>query len=253
MIVRLLWHKSQRTGWEKVRHAEQGFFLAGGCLALVYCGFAYFEAALYQASEISRLANIVPAANSPQTRKAMEVALRGGIREGSSFGRIDIPRIGVSSVMIEGVTPRNLRVAVGHIPGTALPGEPGNAVIAGHRDTFFRKLRELRKDDIIILSAVYGSYRYSVAAIRIVQPGNLAVMDYSTEPVLTLITCYPFYYVGPAPQRFVVRARQITGADLESIPAAVAVSVASPPPTRGPIADRLFGIRGWFEKPRPQR
>jgi sortase A len=155
--------------------------------------------------------------------------------------------------MIEGVRSEDLRVAVGHIPGTALPGEPGNIVIAGHRDNFFRKLRELGQDDIIILSTVYGSYRYSVTGTRVVQPDNLAVMDYSTEPALTLITCYPFYYVGPAPQRFVVRARQITGAELEWIPPAVPVSVTSAPPTRGPVVNRLFGIRCWFEKPRAQR
>lgn len=117
-------------------------------------------------------------------------------------------------MVVEGVKPRSLKLAVGHIPGTALPGEPGNVGIAGHRDTFFRGLRRIRARDTITLTMPYGSYQYSVESTQIVDPTDVQVLQASSEPILTLVTCYPFYYVGPAPMRFVVKARQEAANDL---------------------------------------
>lgn len=111
-------------------------------------------------------------------------------------------------MVVEGVKPRSLKLAVGHIPGTALPGGPGNVGIAGHRDTFFRRLRGIHTRDKITLTMPYGSYQYSVESTQIVEPTDVQVLQTSNEPILTLVTCYPFYYVGPAPKRFVVKARQ---------------------------------------------
>lgn len=167
----------------------------------------YLESALYQASEGSRLDNrlrSVPPAHAADS-------LRLAIQNGSPFGRIEISRIGVSVMVVEGVTARSLKLAAGHIPGTAFPGELGNVGIAAHRDTFFRSLRKIKTGDTIVLTALYGSFVYSVDVARIVDATDLRVLDRSGTPSLTLVTCYPFYYVGPAPERFIVRARQISG------------------------------------------
>jgi sortase A len=125
------------------------------------------------------------------------------------IGRVEIPRLLLSAVVIEGVDKTTLRRAVGHIPGTALPGEPGNVGLAGHRDTFFRPLKDLKLKDRIRFSTLGGNFNYEVESLRIVEPDNVGVLASSGENVLTLVTCYPFHYVGPAPQRWIVRARQV--------------------------------------------
>jgi sortase A len=129
---------------------------------------------------------------------------------GSLIGRIEIPRLALSVVVVEGVDRISLRRAVGHIPGTALPGEAGNVGLAGHRDTFFRQLKDVKIDDEIQISTPTGNFKYQVGALRIVDPENVGVLAQSGENVLTLVTCYPFYFVGPAPKRWIVRARQVS-------------------------------------------
>ena len=114
-------------------------------------------------------------------------------------------------MIMEGTDRRTLRRAVGHIPGTPLPGQPGNVVITGHRDTFFSGLRNIHQDDEITLTTLNGTYRYSVDFTEVVGPQDTAVLDHSDDAILTLVTCYPFYFVGPAPKRFVVRAHRISG------------------------------------------
>ena len=104
-----------------------------------------------------------------------------------------------------------MRRAVGHIPGTPLPGQQGNVAIAGHRDTFFRALRNIRKDDEITLATLDGSYRYRVDSTKVVEPEDTQVLDDSHDKILTLVTCYPFDFVGVAPKRFIVRAHRIPG------------------------------------------
>jgi sortase A len=95
---------------------------------------------------------------------------------------------------------------VGHIPGTALPGEDGNIVLAAHRDTFFRPLRNIQKGDEIALTTWNGAFRYRVESIQVVGPDDVGVLQPTSLPTLTLVTCYPFYFVGSAPKRFIVRA-----------------------------------------------
>jgi sortase A len=109
----------------------------------------------------------------------------------------------------EGAGEGTLRTAVGHIPGTALPGAAGNVALAGHRDTFFRALRNIRKNDSIDVQTGHGTYRYLVESTEIVGPRDVAVLKASGGETLTLVTCYPFYYVGSAPKRFIVRAAQV--------------------------------------------
>ena len=125
---------------------------------------------------------------------------------GTPLGRIEIPRLGVSAIVRAGSDARTLRLAVGHIGGTALPGEPGNVGLAAHRDTFFRRLGEIREDDQVRLVTRDGTFIYQVAGTQVVEPNEVWVLDPTAEPALTLVTCYPFRFVGAAPRRFIVRA-----------------------------------------------
>jgi sortase A len=125
-------------------------------------------------------------------------------------GRLEIPSLGLSAVVIEGISRTALRRGVGHIPGTALPGERGNVGLSAHRDTFFRPLKDLRIKDKIQFSTLKGDFRYEVQSLKVVEPTDVGVLAPSHENVLTLVTCYPFYYIGAAPKRFVVRARQLS-------------------------------------------
>jgi sortase A len=123
---------------------------------------------------------------------------------------MEIPRLPLSVVVIEGTGATTLQRAAGHIPGTALPGESGNIGIAGHRDTFFRPLKDLRINDEIRLTTLNGIFQYEVESITIVEPDNIGVLAPSAGNVLTLVSCYPFSFVGPAPKRWIVRARQVS-------------------------------------------
>ena len=126
------------------------------------------------------------------------------------IGRMELPRLQISVITREGTDAATLRRAVGHVPRTALPGERGNAAFAGHRDTFFRKLRDVRRGDDILITTSRGRHRYVVRETRVVQPSDVSVLEPSDSAVLTLVTCYPFNYLGPAPERFIVRAELVT-------------------------------------------
>jgi sortase A len=123
------------------------------------------------------------------------------------IGTIDIPRLKISAVIEEGDDDSTLSVAVGHIPGTPLPADHGNVALAAHRDTFFAGLGRLHPGDRIKLTTLTGTYTYRVESTRIVDPSATDVLAQSSSPILTLITCFPFHYVGPAPHRFVATAR----------------------------------------------
>lgn len=122
------------------------------------------------------------------------------------IGRVELPRVGLSAIAREGVDARTLRSAVGHVPETALPGEPGNVAFAAHRDTYFRELKHVRKGDQVVVTTPDGRYEYVVRETRIVPPSDMSVLGHTEERTLTLITCYPFDYIGSAPSRFIVRA-----------------------------------------------
>ena len=123
-------------------------------------------------------------------------------------GRIEIPRLGVSGIIQEGADDDTLRVAVGHIPGTALPGPTGNVALAAHRYGYFKGLRYVRKGDEITVTTPGGAFHYAVDHSRNVEITDVEVLDPTVEPTLTLVTCYPFDYIGPAPRRLIVRAHR---------------------------------------------
>lgn len=193
---------------------SQRALFACGVLLIGYCAFALTDAWLFQrraARELDRLQRDRRAA-SLGTAQPVSVTLPKAVpaAEGSLIGRIEIPRLALSVVVVEGVDRISLRRAVGHIPGTALPGEDGNVGLAGHRDTFFRQLKDVKIDDEIQVSTLTGNFKYRVVSLKIVDPENVGVLAPSAENVLTLVTCYPFYFVGPAPKRWIVRARQVS-------------------------------------------
>jgi sortase A len=122
------------------------------------------------------------------------------------LGRITVPRLDLSAMVNEGVDDNTLSLAIGHIPGTALPGLAGNVAVAAHRDTFFRPLKDIRENDEIDFLTTRGEYRYRVKSLRIVNPEDVEVLKPSSRPELTMITCYPFDFFGHAPKRFIVQA-----------------------------------------------
>ncbi len=118
--------------------------------------------------------------------------------------RLVIPKIDLTSFVVEGTTHKALLLGPGHLTNTAEPGEAGNAVISGHRDTFFRHIHELEKGDEFYVERGGKKFVYQVTGKRIVEPNDLSVTRPSSDSQLTLITCYPTYYIGPAPKRLVV-------------------------------------------------
>lgn len=174
------------------------FVIAIVCLG--WYGLSQLEARLYQASENRALDALLSA---PSDGSASPNVVPDG---GSMVGRIEIPRLDVSTIIRAGVDARTLQLAVGHIPGTALPGQAGNVGLAAHRDTFFRRLQDIRPDDEIRVVTPRGTAIYRVERTNVVMPEDVWVLDATPTPALTLVTCFPFNYVGSAPERFIVRA-----------------------------------------------
>lgn len=201
--------RSRRTTLQWVER----LLLLVGVLCVGYFLYTYAEAQLYQAfedRELDKILNDTAATGTSGTTKEATPAPRAVPRRtfaaGSAVGRIEIPRLGVSAVIRAGSDARTLRLAVGYIPGTALPGDRGNFGLAGHRDTFFRKLRDINPDDEIRIVTQDGVFTYNVQRTSIVMPQDIWVLDPTNYPALTLVTCYPFNYIGSAPKRFIVRA-----------------------------------------------
>jgi sortase A len=200
----------QSPGLEAVRVLS----LIAGVSCLSIFGYSYWASEQYQEQasvefDKSVREQAATAPHAPTARAASRVESRAVSADSSSLGRLEIPRLHLTTMVRQGVDAGALRLAVGHVPETAMPGQPGNVALAGHRDTLFRKLRDLQIQDEITFSTVGGTFRYKVTSMVIVEPDNTRVLDASGENTLTLITCYPFRYVGSAPRRFVVRARQI--------------------------------------------
>ena len=140
-----------------------------------------------------------PATNSPQR----------SLRHGDVVGELTVPRLHLSVMVFEGDDDRILKLGAGHIPRTALPAQGGNVGIAAHRDTYFRPLRFIRPNDTISLKTPRGTLHYTVTNTEIVQPSEVGVLAKAPDRDLTLVTCYPFYYVGGAPKRFIVHAQKL--------------------------------------------
>jgi sortase A len=188
-----------------LRTVARSFFLALGLVCLGSYSSDYVGRANYQSSEsheFDRMMTVTAAGSMPAIlppRRPSPNAL---------IGRLSVPRLHLSAMVREGIDSKTLKLAVGHIPATSLPGQAGNVGVAGHRDTFFRGLKDMTTGDEILFSTLNGDFRYVVELLTIVEPDDAGALAPSAENVLTMVTCYPFYYVGDAPRRFVVRARQ---------------------------------------------
>jgi len=131
------------------------------------------------------------------------------LHKGDMVARLSIERLNSEWVVLEGADPSELKRGPGHLIDSALPGSRGNCVIAGHRDTQFRALRNVEIGEEISLETGGRTYRYRVINREVVAPTDTSALDPTEKPTLTLVTCYPFYYVGPAPKRFVIRAELV--------------------------------------------
>jgi LPXTG-site transpeptidase (sortase) family protein len=186
-----------------VRWTQRLLFITGA-LALGYVGFTLLDARLYQVSAKRSLEGQIH-----REKEHQESQRKPALKTGDVLGRVDIPRLGISVAVLQGTSSRTLRLGAGHIEGTPLPGDTGNSGIAGHRDTFFRELKDIRENDEIQLQTATGLFHYEVDWVKVVDLDDMTVLEPPTSgSTLTLVTCYPFYFVGSAPNRFVVRAHK---------------------------------------------
>ncbi|HXN23485.1 MAG TPA: class D sortase [Candidatus Dormibacteraeota bacterium] len=177
-------HLSRRVG-----------FLAAGFLVIAYCTSAFGHSQGTAVAEISKFERAAPGSRE--------------VSEGGVIGDIMVPRLGLRVVVAEGVSDGVLKRAAGHVPETSLPGQQGNVALAAHRNSFFGPLRRIRLGDVIVFKTAEATFLYQVESTSVVEPTNIQVLEASTAPTLTLITCFPFDYVGAAPRRFIVRAREV--------------------------------------------
>jgi sortase A len=205
----------------------EGVLLAVAVLCLGSWVYAWIDSAYYQYRQnqiLDESLSKAPEAAAPSHPSAAETDSLGSFQprsappqepppkrlvEGELVGRIEVPRLGISTIVLEGIDSKTLRRGVGHIPETAPPGAGGNVGLAAHRDSFFRGLKDIRKNDIIRLKTLDGTYQYRVEQTEIVTPEDTQVLANTGIPELTLVTCYPFYYVGSAPKRFIVHAQRV--------------------------------------------
>jgi sortase A len=175
--------------------------LGTGSVCLVWWVVVSLQATRYQSQRrtaLERMRVAVPAV----------VDASAVLPAGSLIGSLDIPRLRLSAMIAQGDDDATLKVAIGHLPETPLPWHVGNSALAGHRDTFFRPLRHIRVGDEMRVSTPHGDFRYHVRETMIVGPNDIWILGPTDRPTLTLITCYPFSYVGKAPRRFIVKAER---------------------------------------------
>jgi sortase A len=179
-----------------IRMSCRVLFVLGG-LALGYAAFGFADSHIYQAVEIRKF------------ERAASPAQANILAEGDVLGEIHISRLQIKAIVVQGDSSTDLGHAVGHLSESALPGEQGNIVLAGHRDTFFRPLRNIRQGDEITFKTGSDTFHYHVESTEIVAASDIQILAPSAGHDLTLITCFPFYFVGPAPKRFIVRATEV--------------------------------------------
>jgi len=177
--------------------------IAGGALALAWVAVQMATAAWFQHQTEAALESLrnAPAAESRPTPDTLRV--------GEPIGTLEIARLGLSGVVVEGDSDAVLDRAIGHLPDTPLPWHEGNSALAAHRDAIFRPLKGVRLGDVLRLKTPHGDFDYRVRDTLIVKPNEVWVLDPTPVTTLTLISCWPFNYIGNAPERFIVRAERI--------------------------------------------
>ena len=261
---------------QPVLDAFRVLFLVAGLAGIGYYGYSLADQYVYQAyanwtfdqeiaghhvtftdylrSETGLRYFLPEPPTAPGIAKAPSVTPEPGViapprpANGDLLGRLEIPRLNLAAIVREGVDDDTLRRAVGHVPSTALPGEAGNFSIAAHRDTLFRALKDIRKDDRVTFQSDNHTFTYQVFSTRIVKPTDISVLQpepdqkHAPQKTLTMITCYPFYFVGSAPERFIVKARLVEdqaltgGTQPAAKPAPTQTSAKATRPPSKPIA-----------------
>lgn len=192
-----------------------------GIVCLVVWGALYADSAAGSRLELKRFAALQSAAGLQAPEPDLSLwdteritAWRQSLTEHAPppLAVLSIPKIRLTVAVLPGTDDFTLNRAVGHIDGTPLPGTDGNSGIAGHRDGFFRGLKDIGADDVIEVETLRGKEVYRVERTWVVPPEDVSVLDATPHRSLTLVTCYPFYYVGPAPQRYIVRAVRVEAA-----------------------------------------
>lgn len=181
---------------------------------LIACGLALTAWWLLAAAEMHFYASLPVPSSVELTELPGENApghsnVPGRLVQGAWVAKLEAPSVGLVATVIEGSSDRMLARAAGHIEQTALPGETGNVGIAGHRDTTFRAVRNLKLGDVLHVRTRKGSYDYRIDRLFVVNPDDVRVLDPTGKPVLTLVTCYPFSFIGHAPKRYIVRAAMV--------------------------------------------
>ena len=207
--------RGRRRGWAWIERVLWVFATTSALIVLV----ALADRAMFSARQ-SRLfeERLAAAGRNPASAGADSASLSLGAGRASTavapaipfVGKLEIPTLALTALVVDGVDAKTLSRAVGRIPSSSLPGEAGDVALAGHRDSDFRSLGKLERGDPLILRTAYGEFHYEVESIRIVTPQRVDVLTPTDHPTLTLVTCYPFHYVGPAPLRYVVRAREVS-------------------------------------------
>lgn len=217
-------HRPKRSGWDAL---ERGVIIAGLVLLAFYAALRIhsmitFRAALRELQQDNQAepANsqkaeptLLPSDSShaavgaaaPETEMNVPPATAGK-QAGAALALLRIPALQMEVPVLEGTDVFTLNSGVGRIAGTALPGQPGNIGIAGHRDSYFHELKRISKGDTVQLVFKGHTDTYVVDTIEITSPEDVSVLQPSPQPELTLVTCWPFSFIGPAPRRFVVRA-----------------------------------------------
>jgi len=181
-----------------------GTLIVAGALALLWVGVNRVVTASYRRHAAAAL-ETMRASPAPEDPPGPPASLRSG----EPIGTLEIVRIGLSGVVVEGDDDSVLDRAIGHLPDTPLPWHTGNSALAAHRDALFRPLKDVRFGDVLRLTTPYGAYEYRVRETLIVKPEDVWVLDATAGSTLTLISCWPFAYIGHAPERFIVRADRI--------------------------------------------
>jgi sortase A len=183
--------------------------LACGFACLVFYSVVTVHTWRYQRAAKSQVEQMTSVERPPALVDRMPNVSKP-LARGDVIGRVDIPRLKVSAAVAEGDDDTTLGKAVGHLPDTPLPWQRrGNVALAAHRDGLFRRLEKIRLQDDVRIVTPRGEYHYRVKNTRIVDPDDVWVIAPTETPTITLITCYPFSFVGNAPKRFVVQAELI--------------------------------------------
>lgn len=184
-----------------------------GLVGLLWWGTLQAGAAMSTRQELERFAALQLASEASAPELSAWSSDRGGPWRTAPLGPVPVPlavlriaKIQLEVPVLPGTDDRTLDRAVGHIEGTALPGTDGNVGLAGHRDSFFRGLKEINPGDAIEIDTRLGNYSFRVERMWVVDPTEVSILAPTSGPALTLVTCYPFDFIGSAPRRFIVRA-----------------------------------------------